>query len=170
MRKPRPSCPGAGSYEAVHQPSCGDGRWLSCDSPGGQGEESKLEPEEEDMIRIVFLLLSITAASAQVAPKLTLMDLPRVVERLNGCQDVTPSGTLFFSKMTKRVCPGHGWAMVDDGSVVIFYNQFGDSSSSVTGRGASVDEALRDLAGAMAARSGDYKRAAESVGDLLPWN
>lgn len=112
----------------------------------------------------VSVLLS-SQAMAQQQPKLTLSDLPTVLNKMRDCEIVRSwTGSPFMScKLNKT------WASVGaDGEITFFYK--GAAGLEATGSGPSVDAALQNLTAKLNIMGDDAKRAVKSMGEFLPGN
>lgn len=116
------------------------------------------------MLKVLAIGALLTCANAAIAvEKLSLNDIPMLLDKLRDCQ-VTQSilGTRSLSCQL-----GKPWVSVDPGGrVTIFYKKEGGAEAN--GSGITLEAALQDLVRKLNVIGGDAKRAVESISDLLP--
>lgn len=108
---------------------------------------------------LVFLLFMSTPALA--AEKLTLNDIPAVIDTLRGCTR-TPS---FLVGVTITCQNRKPWVAITPDGLLVFYKN--DRGLDITGNGVTLDQALQDLAAKANANHADAEDLIKSIGELL---
>lgn len=118
-------------------------------------------------LRTFGLALAIAPFSTPApAAELTLNDLPTILNVLRECQSV--EGWLRPSKQQCRLDDGEVWAAVGVNlGIIIFYKPNRDGIA-INGSGATLNEALQNLANKLNATQSGAKRAVDLLGPFLP--